>query len=91
MIQKSINSFRLWHELKQRKVIRVIIVYVATGFAIIEFIDIVTVPLNLPEWLLKLAIILIAAGFPLAVVLAWRYGFKTNSFHPSGSPLCRVK
>ena len=33
---------QFWQELKRRKVVRVIIVYAAAGFAIIEFVDIVT-------------------------------------------------
>ena len=62
---------QFWQELKRRKVIRVVIVYAAAGYAVIEFVDIVTEPLNLPEWALTLVIILVAIGFPFAIIFAW--------------------
>ena len=73
MPQPTNKLTQFWQELKRRKVIRVIIVYAAAGFAIIEFVDIVTEPLNLPEWALTLVIVLVTIGFPLAVILAWAY------------------
>ncbi|MCK4346156.1 MAG: hypothetical protein KAX05_12805 [Bacteroidales bacterium] len=73
MVQNPNKLSQLWSELKRRKVIRVIIVYAAAGFAIIEFVDIVTEPLKLPEWALALVIVLVAIGFPLSVILAWAY------------------
>ncbi|KPL15308.1 MAG: hypothetical protein AMS26_07945 [Bacteroides sp. SM23_62] len=65
------NLSKFWQELKRRRVIRVIIVYAATGFAIIEFIDIITEPLKLPEWALIFSIVMVAVGFPIVVILAW--------------------
>jgi adenylate cyclase len=62
---------QFWPELKRRRVIRIIIVYAAAGFAIIEFVDIVTEPLNLPDWALALVIILVAIGFPFAIIFSW--------------------
>lgn len=67
---------RFWSELRRRKVVRIFIVYAAAGFAIIEFVDIVSDPLNLPEWALALAIILVAAGFPIAIIFAWIFEFS---------------
>jgi TolB-like protein/Tfp pilus assembly protein PilF len=71
MPEQSNNPFNFWHELKRRKVVRVIIAYVVVGFAIIEFVDIVTEPLGLPEWALTLIIVLVAVGFPIAIIFAW--------------------
>jgi len=68
MPEKS-NNF--WDELKRRKVIGVIIAYAAVGYAIIELIDIIREPLNLPEWTLTLLIVLVAVGFPIAAIFAW--------------------
>ena len=62
---------QFWQELKRRKVIRVIIVYAAAGYAIIQFVELVTDPLNLPEWALALVIVLVATGFPIAIIFAW--------------------
>ena len=65
-----------WHELKRRKVLRVITVYAAAAFVIIELTDIVAPSLGLPEWTLNLVIILLSAGFLLSVILSWIFDFK---------------
>lgn len=71
MPHTSNHPFQFWQVLKRRKIIRVVIAYIAAGVAVIEFVDIVTEPLNLPEWLLTLVIVLVAVGFPIAVIFAW--------------------
>jgi non-specific serine/threonine protein kinase len=78
MPEPSNNPSNFWHELKRRKVIRVIIAYVVVGFAIIEFVDIVTEPLGLPEWALTLVIVLVAVGFPIAIIFAWIFDITTK-------------
>ena len=85
MSGKPNNLARFWQELKRRKVVRVIIVYIAAGFAIIEFVDIVTEPLNLPEWALTLVIVLVAIGFPMAVILAWAYDITPSGIEKTES------
>ena len=71
MTQQPNKLSQFWQELKRRKVIRVIIVYAAAGYAIIQFVELVTDPLNLPEWALALVIVLVATGFPIAIIFAW--------------------
>jgi hypothetical protein len=45
------NSFeRFWKELKRRKVVHAISVYAATAFVILELVNIVARPLQLPDW-----------------------------------------
>jgi len=62
---------RFWNELKRRRVIHVITVYTSASFVLIELINNVTEPLNLPQGLSKIAIVVLAIGFPFAVVLSW--------------------
>ncbi len=62
---------QFWQELKRRKVIRVIAMYAATAFIIIELVNNVTEPLRLPEWTPTLVILLLAIGFPIAVIISW--------------------
>lgn len=64
---------RFWQELKRRRVIHVITVYASAAFVIIELIGNLTEPLNLPPNLSTIVIILLAVGFPLAVILSWLY------------------
>ena len=79
------NPLNFWQELKRRKVIRVVIAYVVVGFAIIEFVDIVTEPLNLPEWALTLIIVLVAIGLPVAIILAWAYDITPSGIKKTES------
>lgn len=60
-------------ELRRRRVIRVAIVYAAVGWIIIEVASTVLPPLNVPEWSLKLVIVLVALGFPVAAAMAWMF------------------
>lgn len=62
---------RFWQELKRRKVIRVITVYAAAAYVIIELTSIVAPSLGLPDWTLNFVIILMCAGFVIAVILSW--------------------
>jgi TolB-like protein/Flp pilus assembly protein TadD len=64
---------RFWQELKRRKVVRVITVYAAAAFVIIELINNVTEPLKLPDWTPTLVIILLFIGFIFAILLSWIY------------------
>lgn len=62
-----------WQELKRRKVVRVITVYAASAFVILELTDIVAPSLGLPEWTLNFIIILLCVGFIISVLLSWIY------------------
>ena len=62
---------QFWQELKRRKVIYVITVYASAAFVIIELVNNVVEPLNLPERIPTIAIIILAIGFPIAVILSW--------------------
>ena len=66
------NKFsRFWEELKRRKVIRVMAMYAATAFIIIEAADIMLPRLGLPDWTVTFIIILLITGFPVALILSW--------------------
>jgi len=73
MPEQSNNPFRFWQELKRRKVIRVIPVYAAAAFVLLELVDIITEPFGLPDWTLKLVVVLLFIGFVIAVILSWVY------------------
>jgi TolB-like protein len=58
-------------ELKRRKVVRVAVVYAATAFVILQVADIMLPNLGVPDWALRLVVLLLVLGFPVALVLAW--------------------
>ena len=70
---------QFWQELKRRKVVRVITVYAAAAFVILELVDIIAEPLKLPEWFLPMVIVLLCIGFIIAIILSWIY-----DKHPEG-------
>jgi len=67
---------QFWQELKRRKVVRVITVYAAAAFVILELMDIIVEPLKLPEWFLPMVIVLLCIGFIIAIILSWIYDVK---------------
>ena len=64
---------QFWQELKRRRFIHVITVYASAAFVFIELINNLAEPLNLPPNLLIIVVIVLAVGFPLAIMLSWLY------------------
>jgi len=74
------NRFsRFWQELKRRRVVHVVTVYASAAFVIIELIGNLSEPLNLPTALSTIVIIVLAVGFPLAIVLSWLYDLTAGT------------
>lgn len=73
MTTKPNKSSQFWQELKRRKVVRVITVYAASAFVILELLSIIIEPLRLPDWTLQLAIVFLCIGFVIAVIFSWIY------------------
>jgi len=71
---------RFWQELKRRRVLHVITVYASASFAIIEIINNLAQPLNLPTSLSTIVIIVLAVGFPPAIILSWLYDLTSGTF-----------
>ena len=78
MTGKSINLRRFWQELKRRRVLHVITVYASATFVIIELINNLSEPFNLPANLLTIVVIVLAVGFPLAIILSWLYDLTSR-------------
>jgi TolB-like protein/Flp pilus assembly protein TadD len=71
MNKKPGNHF--WRQLKDRKVIRVVIVYIVVGWLMMQIGEVTFEALGLPSWALTLLIVAVLLGFPLALVLAWAF------------------
>jgi DNA-binding winged helix-turn-helix (wHTH) protein len=65
------ESTTLLSELRRRRVIRVATAYAVAGWLIVQVAETTFEPLGVPDWSLTLLVLLVALGFPLAVVLAW--------------------
>lgn len=67
-------AYQRWlAELKRRKVFRVVTVYGAVSFVVLEAADVVFPAIPLPDWGIILVFWMLVLGFPLAVVLAWAF------------------
>jgi len=71
---------RFWQELKRRKVIKAMAMYAATAFIVIEAGDIVLPRLGLPDWTVTFLIVLVIAGFPIALILSWIFDVSPKGF-----------
>ena len=71
MPQPPTKLSQFWQELKRRKIIKVIAMYAATSFIIMEAGDIMLPRLGLPDWTVTFIIILLIVGFPIAIILSW--------------------
>src|SRR3954467_2903936 len=58
-------------EVKRRKVYRVAVGYVVVAGGLIQLASAVFPAWELPSWALRLVIILLLIGFPIALILAW--------------------
>jgi TolB-like protein/Tfp pilus assembly protein PilF len=64
---------RLLAELKRRNVFRVMAMYGAVAFVVLQVADIAFPSMGLPDWTVTLVLALTLVGFPIAVVLAWAF------------------
>ncbi|HEY2102530.1 MAG TPA: hypothetical protein VGH08_04670, partial [Chthoniobacterales bacterium] len=60
-------------ELQRRKVYRVAVAYIIAAGVIIQIDSAVFPALELPNWTLRLVVVLVLIGFPVALILAWAY------------------
>jgi TolB-like protein/tetratricopeptide (TPR) repeat protein len=73
-------------ELKRRKVVRALIVYLASAFAALQAGDVLVPALGLPEWTMSLIVGLAAIGLPVVVGLAWAFDLTEEGLLPDRQP-----
>src|SRR5436309_8839514 len=62
-----------FEELQRRKVYRVAAAYIIAAGFIIQIGSAVFPAWELPNWTLRLVVVLLLMGFPIALILAWAY------------------
>ena len=60
-------------ELERRKVYRVAVAYAVVAGGVIQLASAVFPAWELPSWALRLVVVLLLAGFPIALILAWAF------------------
>ncbi len=62
-----------FEELKRRNVFRVGVAYVISAWVLLQFADLVLENIQAPDWIIKVFMLALAIGFPLAVFFAWAF------------------
>src|SRR4029434_4468068 len=60
-------------ELKRRNVYKVAIVYAVTAWLLIQAASILLPTFEAPAWVMKVVVMAVVLGFPIAVILAWAF------------------
>jgi len=63
-------------ELKQRRVIRTAVLYIAIAWSFTEITTTVAETLDAPSWLRRALVLGFVGGFPVAMLLAWLYDLR---------------
>jgi TolB-like protein len=87
-----VNPRNFFAELKRRKVYSVAIAYVVGGWALAQGIAQVFPVFDIPNWVVRLIVLLIVLGFPVALLLSWffdvtRYGIVRT---PDRAPEAKI-
>ena len=69
---------QFWRELKRRKVLKVIAMYAGAAYVLIELVNNLAEPLNLPLWIPRLLILALIVGFPVVAVLSWIFDLTSD-------------
>jgi len=75
---------QFWQELKRRRVIHVIVLYATAAFVIIDLVYNVYETLNFPDWTPALILIILASGFPLAIIISWFFDITLKGIVRTG-------
>jgi TolB-like protein/Tfp pilus assembly protein PilF len=64
---------RFFAELKRRNVYKVAVAYAVVGWLVIQVSSTVLPTFHAPEWVVQTLVVLVALGFPIALVIAWAF------------------
>jgi TolB-like protein/Tfp pilus assembly protein PilF len=67
------NPLGFFSELKRRNVYKVAVAYAIVGWLLVQIATQVFPFLEIPNWVVRLVIALVAIGFPVALVIAWAF------------------
>src|SRR5881275_2126840 len=90
---KSMAMVGFFEEVKRRKVYRVAAAYVIAAGGIIQLASAAFPAWELPNWALRLVIVLLLVGFPIALILAWAFDVTTQGIKttPTAAPRSQVR
>jgi TolB-like protein/Tfp pilus assembly protein PilF len=83
-------------ELKRRNVYKVAVAYAVVAWLVIQVSSTVLPTFHAPEWVVQTLVVLVALGFPIALVIAWAFeatpeGIKRTEVADAMPPAARQK
>src|SRR5437660_11572783 len=90
---KSVVMSGFFEEVKRRKVYQVAVAYVIAAGGIIQLASAAFPAWELPNWALRLVIVLLLVGFPIALILGWAFDVTTQGIRttPTAAPRRQVR
>ncbi|MGH8114416.1 MAG: hypothetical protein ACREPS_05090, partial [Rhodanobacteraceae bacterium] len=79
-------------ELRRRHVFRVAVAYAVVGWLLVQVATQVFPFFHIPDWSVRLLVLLVLAGFPVAIVLAWAFDATPHGIvrtESEGQPVLR--
>jgi TolB-like protein/Tfp pilus assembly protein PilF len=67
------NLRNFFAELKRRNVYKVAVAYAVVGWLVVQVGSTVLPTFHAPEWVVQTLVVLVALGFPIALVIAWAF------------------
>ncbi|CAN5673696.1 hypothetical protein BH20VER1_BH20VER1_06670 [soil metagenome] len=89
------NLKKFFAELKRRNVYRVAIAYAVVSWLLIQIATQTFPFFDIPNWAVRLVVLLLGLGFPVAVIIAWAFeltpeGIKRTDDVPRGDSIART-
>ena len=78
------NLPNFFAELKRRNVYKVAVAYTVVGWLVIQISSTVLPTFHASEWILQTLLVLVAIGFPIALVIAWAFELTPEGIKRTG-------
>lgn len=65
----------LWAELRRRHVVRMAVAYCALAWLVLQVAALLLPIFDIPNWALKLLVLVVVLGFPFALLFSWHYAW----------------
>src|ERR1700757_2182836 len=72
-MHRTMKIDNFFAELKRRNVYKVAVAYAVVGWLLVQVATQVFPFLEIPNWIVRLVIALVAIGFPIALIIAWAF------------------
>jgi TolB-like protein len=73
VVEQAVNSRNFFAELKRRNVYKVAIAYGVVAWLLMQVASQIFPFFEIPNWAVRLVVLLLVIGFPVAVILAWAF------------------